>query len=240
MRNYMPHLESSLQKEISKLLTEIKSVLTASKKIKTGLDALLPRIFNVRIKAIKWIIEEERFDISEMFEEVYPQMKALQENPRLEILAENIMFSLRCNKRVVDALIGTGGFSADSFAANKAQLPIITYGQLLATLAYGIPNDETAQKIIDWVNSSLYIEFVILSAVIINDEKLIVSDKSINELAFLVADAAQEYSALATELGIFKPRLHNHFSFETLPDNTFVKEQKYLADFGITDFANNF
>ena len=138
------------------------------------------------------------------------------------------------------ALIGSGDFSEEKFASNALELPTITYGQFLATLAYGVPDDEAAQKIVDWVNASLYIEFIILSAVIINDEKLKVSEKIINELSFLIADAAQEYAAITIELGLLKPRSEIQTSFSEQVGKSFVKEQKYLADLGINDFAENF
>jgi hypothetical protein len=239
MKVYMPHLESPMKKELNKLLTEIKDGLTSGKKIKPLLDRMLPRIFNFRIKAIKWLIEVGDLDLSGMMDEIYPQLEELRQNPKLEILAENILFAVRCNKRVVRALIGTGDFSEEKFASNASELPIITYEQFLATLAYSIPDDEAAQKIVDWVNASLYIEFIILSAVIINDEKLRVTEKVINELSFLIADAAQEYSANAIELGLLK-RSENQPLFSDQVDKSFKREQKYLADLGINDFTENF
>jgi hypothetical protein len=240
MRTYMPHLESSMKRELGKLLAEIKDGLTTNKKIKPLLDSLLPRVFNFRIKAIKWLVEEGELDFSTMMDEIYPQLEELRQNPKLEILAENILFALRCNKKVVKALMGSEDFSEEKFSTSVLELPTITYNQFLATLAYSIPDDETAQKIVDWINASLYIEFIILSAVITNDKKLKVSEKIINELSFLIADAAQEYSAIAMELGFLESHFKNKDSFSEKADKSFIKEQKYLADFGINDFAENF
>jgi hypothetical protein len=240
MRAYLPHLESPMRKELGKLSAEIKDILTAGKKLKPLLDSMLPKVFNFRIKAIKWLVNEGELDLSGMMDEIYPQLEDLRQNPKLEILAENILFAVRCNERVVKELIGSGGFAEEKIASNAAELPTITYGQFLATLAYGIPGNEAVQKIVDWVNASLYIEFIILSAVIINDEKLKVPEKVINELSFLIADAAQEYSAISVELGLLKPRLESHTSFSEQADKSFIKEQKYLADLGINDLAENF
>jgi len=93
------------------------------------------------------------------------------------------------------------------------------------------------KKIADWTNASLHIEFVMLAAAIIKDEKIKVSDKTINELSFLVADAAQEYFALATEFGILKTKANQKSFSNQLFDKNFVKEQKTLADIGIEDLA---
>ena len=240
MRAYLPHLESSMKKELSKLLDEIKHGLATNKKVKPLLDKMLPRVFNFRVKAIKWLVEEGELDLSNIMDEIYPQLEDLRSNSKLEILVENILFALRCNKRVVKALIGSGEFSEERFATNAIELPAITYGQFLATLAFSVPDDEAAQKMVDWINASLYIEFIILSAVIINDEKLKVSEKVIKELSFLIANAAQEYSAIATELGLLKLHSESQISFSEQVDKSFVKEQKYLADLGINDFAEIF
>jgi hypothetical protein len=240
MRNYLPHLESPLKKEMIDIEVQIKSILTSEKKVKPSLDKLLPKIFDFRIKAIKWLLEEKNFNISEIFEEVYPQIEAIRDNPKLEILVENILFALRCNKRVINEVISSGDFPKESFVAYSAQLPTITYYQFLAALLYSIPDEDAVQKIIDWINASLYFEFMILSAVIIFDKKIKVSYKVVNELAFLIANAAQEYSAIATDLGILKTRSQKQFSFAGQIDESFVADQKYLADLGINDFAKLF
>lgn len=240
MRAFLPDLQSPMKKELGKLLSEIKHHLETNKKVKPLLDSLLPRVFNFRIKAIKWLAEAGELDLSKIMDEIYPQLEELKQNAKLEILAENILFSLRCNRRVVKALTASGVLSEKRSAINAIELPEITYEQFLATLAFSIPDDEAAQKMADWINASLYIEFIILAAVIINEEKLKVTEKVINELSFLIANAAQEYSAIAIELGLLKPRSASQTSFYDQVEKSFVKEQKDLADLGINDFAENF
>ncbi|MFH1003977.1 MAG: hypothetical protein V1781_00520 [Bacteroidota bacterium] len=167
-------------------------------------------------------------------------MKNLKKNPKLEILAENILFALRCNRKVVDAVVATVDFSKKNIGANISQLPTITYEQFISAIALGVPDGAIVQKIVDWTNSSLFIEFVTVAAVIINDEQqLKISDKVIKELAFIVADAAQEYSALATELGILKVRSTKQSFAQISFDNDFIKEQKFLADLGLDDYSKN-
>ena len=80
---------------------------------------------------------------------------------------------------------------------------------------------------------------MLVAADIIKNEKLKISDKTINELAFLIANAAQEYAALATELGILKS-LSTRKSFSNASfDSSFIKEQKQLANTGLNHFAAN-
>jgi hypothetical protein len=240
MSNQMSHLESPMKKETAKFLAEIRAILTAGKKAKPNLDAMLPNIFNYRFKAIKWLVEDGEFNFANIIDEVYPQLEEFKENPKLEILVENILFALRCNKRVVDSVISASGSNEGELEMSIAAFPEINYEQFITSIALGIPDDAIAQKLVDLTNSSLYIEFITVAAYMIHSEHLKVSDKFINELAFLIADAAQEYSAVATELGILKPRTRNQFAFSGQIDKSFVKDEKYLADLGINDFAKNF
>jgi len=237
--NLYSQLDNPLKKDIDKLSKDITNILHSGKKIQFQSVDILAQVFNLRVKAIKWLSQDCDFNYLEMLTEVSNQIEEIGENKKMEILKENILFALRCNRRIIESLFSTGEQS-ENLNIDFNQLPDISYQQLLASLAFAIPDDETAQKIVDWTNASLHIEFVMLAADIIRDEKIIVSDKSINELSFLVADAAQEYSALATEFGIIK-KTANQQSFSNQPfDKAFVNEQKKLADIGIEDFASNF
>lgn len=239
LKNHYPQLDNPLKKDVDKLLIDVKDILTSGKKIKLSINNFLKDIFSFRIKAINWLLEDGDFELSEIIDEVYPQFEELRNNPKLEVLAENILFALRCNRKVIDAVFATTNLSKENFKTNAPQLPTITYEQFISAIALGIADDLTAQKIVDWTNSSLYIEFVTFAVAIINDEQLKVSDKIINELAFLVADAAQDYSALATELGILK-LLSTRQSFTQVSfDNDFIKEQKKLANLGLDDYSQN-
>jgi hypothetical protein len=238
--NLYSQLENPLKKDLNRLSSDIKAIITSGKKVQAQSVDMLSQVFNLRIKALKWLADDKNFDYLEMLKDIFPQIEELKSNRKLEVLTENLLFALRCNQRVVESLAGTSEFSSNSFASNISQLPDITYQQFIASLAFANLDDETAQKIVDWTNASLNIEFVLVAADIIGDDKLKISDKTINELAFLVADAAQEYSALAAELGILKTRSTRQ-SFSNLPfDNSFIKEQKKLADLGLDDFASTF
>lgn len=232
-------LENPLRKDIDKLSKDISNILNANKKIQNQSVGILSQLFNLRVKAIKWLSQDNNFDYLEMLSNVTNQIEEIGENEKLEILKENILFALRCNRRVVDVLFSAGEQSK-KLNIDFNLFPDINYQQFLASLAFAIPDDETTQKIVDWTNASLHIEFVMLAADIIQVEKIKVSDKSIDELSFLVADAAQEYSALATEFGLLKTKANKHSHSNQSFDKGFLKEQKSLADIGIEDFASNF
>jgi hypothetical protein len=237
--NLYSQLDNLLKKNIDKLSKEITNILNSNKKIQRQSFDILAQLFNLRVKAIKWLSQDSNFNCLEMLSEVSNQIEEIVENKKMEILKENILFALRCNRRVIESLFSAGEQS-ENLNIDFTQLPDINYQQFLASLAFAIPDDETAQKIADWTNASLHIEFVMLAADIIRDERIKVSDKTINELSFLVADAAQEYFALASEFGILKNK-GNQKSFSNQSfDKSFVNEQKTLADIGIEEFASNF
>jgi hypothetical protein len=238
--NLYSQLENPLKKEIDKLSKEVANILlNSNKKIQDQSVDILPKLFNLRIKAIRWLSQGNNFNYLEMLSEVSNQIEEIGENKKMEILKENILFALRCNRRVIESIFSAGEQS-ESQNIDFTHLPDINYQQFLASLAFAIPDDETAQKIINWTNASLQIEFVMLAADIIRDEKIKVSDKSINELSFMVVDAAQEFFALASEFGILKNKSTKQSFSNQAFDKSFVNEQKILADIGFEDFASNF
>ena len=58
-------------------------------------------------------------------------------------------------------------------------------------------------------------------------------------MCFLIANAAQEYIVLTYEMGILHQRkLREPFIGKI--DKTFIRKQKFFANNGLSDFAENF
>jgi hypothetical protein len=238
--NLYSQLENPMKKDLDNLSNDIQAVITAGKKIQALSVDMLSQVFNLRVKALKWLANDKNFDYLEILNDIIPQIEALKSIRKLEVLTENILFALRCNQRAAASLSDVRAFSSDRFASNISNLPDITYQQFIASIAFSNLDAETSQKIIDLTNASLHIEFVMIAADIIGDDKLKISDRAINNLAFLVADAAQEYAALDAELGILKSRSPRQVYSDVSFNQSFVNEQKRLADLGLDDFAANF
>ena len=236
LRNYYPLNDDPLRKDLDRLLSDIEYTITTAEDVKASIDSTIPKVFNLRIKGIKWLFEQ-KFDLNSEFNDAYLQIEELKLDSRLEVLSENLLFAIRTNKRVIDALFISGDFSQASFEQQAPNLPILTYNQFITAIALGIPDESITQKIIDWTNSSLYIEYIALAAFIIKDEKLKVPNRIINQLAFLVANAAQDYSAIAIELGILKTRSTQTSTSQFAFDKEFVLEQKNLADLGLDSYS---
>ena len=229
--------EHPLKKEVNELSDRIRTLLAPGNKIENQPVEMLSSIFDLRIKALRWLTEDTNLDYAEMFNAIFPQIEELKSNTRLEVLADNILFALRCNQRVLESMISANELSPNTFTSNLTELPDVTYSQFISAMAFANLDDQTTQKIVDWTNASLHIEFVLFASVILGEGEVTASDKTINELAFLVADAAQEYSALATELGILKSRSTKQFLSNQAFDQDFIDEQKQLADLGLDNFV---
>lgn len=231
-------LQNPLRKELDELSKNIKTLLVSEGKIENQSARILSQVFNLRIKALKWLSADDALDYSEMLDDAFSQIEELKANERLEVLIENSLFALRCNQRVMSSIIDFSDVSPAALASSFDQFPEITYEQFIASLSFANLDNDTTRKVVGMANASLYIEFVLVAVDIISDENLNVSDTTINSLAFLIADAAQDYSAFATELGILKPRSVRSFS-SGMFDERFVKEQNEIAELGMNDWTLN-
>lgn len=237
--NLYVQLDNPLKKELDKLSKDVKEIIISSKRIGAQDMKMLEQIFNFRVKAIKWLSTIEDIDFLQMLNDTIPEIEEISSNKKLGVLSENILFALRCNQRVVESLMKNSDSEVGlGTVVNINKLPEITYSQLLAALSYAIPDDEAAQKMADWINASLHIEFVLVAADIISDDNLKVSDRIINDLAFLVADSAQLHYALAMEFGIITPISKKRQTIDNIAfDKEFIEQQKQWADCDVDDYA---
>ena len=240
MRNYLPQQESPVKKETIHFIENVKKILNSGSSIKTELDKFIPQIFNFRLLALKWLVNQPDIDVLHFMDQAFPAIESLQNNPKLQLLAENILFAMRCNNRVIknimrDGVVPTSGqLSRDLSAA-----PYTTYEQFFGALALSIPDDRGFQSIADFIHASLYIEFITVAAIIMDEERVEVADKTINDLAFIIADAAQNYFAIASQLGILNTGAKS-VSANNLIASSYLEEDQLLSNLDLSNFAANF
>lgn len=233
---YMSDPKTPLKREFNRLEGQIRSIIISGSPIKPQFDKLIPDVFNFRQKVIKWAVENQKMS----FDQIAREQNEFFENEKfklhlgLEVLHENILFATRTIKRVVEGIKSQSPVEEINLPDH---IPQITYDQFL-TLLSTLPNERFAERTFVWTNSMMLIEMVVISeGVMMDDAKLEVSDHIINTLAFIVADSAQEYTAAAMELGMVMQRVRKEpFEFGPL-DEEFVRDQQYLADIGLEDFA---
>ncbi len=223
LKSHYMELEGSLQKDIDELTAKIKNALTSQSGTKEFTEAsFLHQMSQLRTKAIEWFGTQQEFDISSANEELYEEIELLTNDKKLGVLAENIGFALRCQERVMKAILQNKDNPTLKSFENIEQTPLIFQEQLT-----------------DFLRTSLALELCLIGAALITDENLEVSEHDIDQLAFSVADLTQNYWALASALGIIKSVSTEQSLIEGDFDEEFINEQKALADLGLGEYLEN-
>jgi hypothetical protein len=190
LRSNYSRLQNPLRKDYDGMVSLATDMVVSQRKLKPQIENRLPDLFNLRLKAINWLIADSDIDLLAKLDEVSPQIEELKQNTKLDILADNILFALRANRQVVVSFMRNEDMSQEALIRNFSEQSIINYEQFEAAIAIGVPDNETATMILEWTNASLYIEFIALAATLINAERLKVATKTIHELEFLIAEAS--------------------------------------------------
>jgi len=236
LRNSMDQLDASLRRETSLFTETIKSLFHSEKDLKPQIDSLLPIVFNLRIKALKWFSNGD-LNLTELHGEVYSAFDKLIVDPRYRILGEGVQLALRRNLFVIKALLNDGAIRNPLPAESLSNLPEVNYQQFLAALTFNAP-DEIAQKFVDWINASLYIELISFCAIIIYEEHLQVSDSQVKELSVLINKAGENYLNLFIEGKFINNRSYN-LDVESEEDAELLKGMQQIMSTGNTfDFLN--
>lgn len=240
---YFDRLDNALQNEIDKVFSDIENGLKSNSDIKAFATSQMKNLFNLRMKAIGWFLEDSHLeDLSETIEECYDDFDSLSQNSKLVFFVENLKFALRANRRLIDSFVEHADSEAAANGADiekeiKAAVLKLDYEQFVTSIALGVPDEEAAQRIIDLVASSLLIEFSAISAGILIEKNINVSEEKAIQLTSLIGNAAQEYSAICHELGLFKRHKSSQPAMQF--EKSYVEEQQFLADLGLDDLVEN-
>jgi hypothetical protein len=236
MRNYLPRQQGLVRGETLGFMDGVRKIVTSGQQIRAQIKDFIPQIFSFRMLALKWIVQQPDIDFLHLIENSYPSLEALRDNSRLEILGENVLFALRCSERITGWIIE--GTTSEALTEEFEHAPA-TYEEFFSYLNDNIGDDELLRVFIAFSHTTLYIEFITVAALIISDEHIAVSDAAIDELAFLVADAAQTYSAIAKLIGIV-PKRPKAQQRDFGNDVSINDEDQLLSELGLGDFDLNF
>lgn len=232
---YFERLDHGLQSEIKKLFSEIENGLKSSSDLRAFATSQLRSIFNLRIKAIKWFLADNHLTaLGETIDGCYNDFDSLIENSKLVYFVDNLKFAMRANKRLVDSLVEHVDISSTEMEIKSSFLEI-NYDQFITSISIGIPDEESAQRIIDLVGSSLRIEFSAIAASILIEKGIDLSEEKAIQLTSVIGNAGQDYSAICHELGLFKR--HKGATTFIQPDKSYIEDQQLLADLGLDDLV---
>jgi hypothetical protein len=237
-------LEEKLKSEFDSLLLKISQSINSEQSIEVAIKTCSNEIFRLRLMALRSFLENEE-NIAELLKETFPFFEELATDKDLGVLGENVLFALRTNMKVASQLINTMDGS-EEFSNNVKNsirdLEKFSYEMLVSSIKSTSPT-ELSKPLIEWLDVSIAMEFVILSAALLKDKKVFTSPKVIDDLASTMAYASQTHYALAIEIDVLKMPLSSyHSELESIiqnPDKAYIEEQKKIADLDLKSFSKN-
>jgi len=226
--------EDKILEEANILFEKIKSELTTKPNL-TNRFGLLEELYGLRIKIISWLLEHKMFqELEEGIKHGVKLSEEIKTDKKFFYLAENIFYALKAKMNFMEAVTQDKDFMAKGASDFKLNAPT-NYSNLITVIGQQSKSKQEAQSTFDFLNSSLDIEFVLISASIAHDEKINLSENILNELSEIVVEAAQKFSGIY--FSMLQSNVTYDFSKETF-DEDFIKEQQFLADTGLEDLSN--
>jgi len=193
--------ENPLRGKFDDLLIDLRSdLLYDTAAFKKTINRRLPAIFDLRLEVLRSIAGQDMDFRRVAREEISPFFTRMKAIKRYSFLIENIETALSLNKKVLDVLGNKKPINPSELKPD--QIATISYAQFISTTYLANPVDEIARTVIDWVRCSLYIEYITLAAVVIFEEKLLITDDKIGQLSSVLGETNQAYAWLAVELNI--------------------------------------
>lgn len=148
-------------------------------------------LFSYRMQTIQCMHDHPvKIEIKEVVE----KLAFIQDNPRFEILHENVLFAVRTNFRAVKRFLGTSELDIDF--SSLSSIPQITYSDLISLFNIFAPGS-IFDKLLNLLDYSIHMELGLITSVVVCKEGLNLSDAKLHELERYVARSAQKFGACA-------------------------------------------
>lgn len=225
----VPSEDESLLNEVNECLEIIKNIINSGIPIYPKIQyEILENIFNLRVKANYWILKNN-IPLEELLNNISFK------DPRLSLLKENINFSIRNLNKISNLLSKRLTSEYEESIKNFKNIPLDYANVINVYLKTSVNNRSITM--IRFINSTIYIEFVILSALMIDNGIAHVDGNTINELSEIIVKSTHDYLAYSVELGIInlspkKVEDVHKLSLEV------IKEQHSISEEGFQNWAN--
>lgn len=236
IKEHLEEVNLPLRMKLHGLIIESSELLKREpSQLRPSLDLLISQLFDIRIQAMKWLSkDDEDINFTNLYEEIYEDIRPFISDKKYGILAENCLFALRSNFRVLSSVISQIGNAELENGIQDISEAEITYDQLKALLKSSIPLSNEFNTLINWINSSLRVEFVIFSFAIIQDSNLDIHKEMVEELSSIVVNESHEYYSLAKTMRLVQQKRVLEDENVLSPD--FINEQTNLSELGLNDF----
>jgi hypothetical protein len=192
--------DNPLKDRYERFVLDIKSDLqTTNGNLKLNIQNKFPLIFDLRLDALRVLMSKNADLLGGFSKRIQPYFEKVKAVKNYAGLAGNLLTSFLLNKAVIESLNQKTDFLTET---GKAKMPNISFDQLLAGIYFGTPNYEIASALIDWMKCSLFIEYITIATYTLYENRLLVAQDTINELANILAETNFAYAALATEFGV--------------------------------------
>jgi|GEM_PF-3557831 len=234
--SYLPNVKEGLQREVNELLISTVKSINNNEDLESTINQALPQVFDFRFKALSYFAENSLIQEVSNIESIYTDFNRELLSYEKQVLVKNVLFALRTSNRVLSKLRGHKDFNLRAIK----EFSSVSYSQFLSIIAVTIPNQKLAQNLLDFTHSSLKMELILLISKNLIDEKISVSNESIQSLSKLISDAGQDFYAFASKLG-FVQKINENLTYLNPTDpQSNLKEQKELADLGLNELVHLF
>ncbi|MCB1178798.1 MAG: hypothetical protein KDK36_14530 [Leptospiraceae bacterium] len=224
--HFRKDMDIGLNEEFESISGKVRDIILSGEKIFPKIDySLRESIFNFRIKVFNFLNMNPMSMLHEISESVYLI------DSEYETIRENILFAMRTQKKIVSSLINSVS-SQNLPVADSGSEP--TYEKTIDSILEISLNPQSQISLID---ATIYIEFVIISFIIIAEEKLKLTHDARYELEYISANYTHQYISNAFELGIMKMKSKSLHRLEPELSEEEILEQQNMADEGIEDLA---
>jgi len=219
-------LDLSFREDLQYLSKNIQRALTSNEDLNLQLRSLIPLVFNARIKMIHWVFQNDQIDLSGELKDAYTRLASLRSNTTITPLIDRILLALDQHAPLIHSL------ESRMCIEPGIEFPIITYNQFATSMALA-PSD-AGEKILQWIDASLYFELIILCASEIDQYNINTAPEKIVKLTFLLNYYHNTFIALSVEGGLMNENTETAESEEGLQQAMY----RLAEEGGSFDFLN--
>lgn len=192
----------------------------------------IDEIFSIRIQSINWQRKNSETPINDWDALILHQDTI---TPSKALLVDNLLFAMRVAQRALrDMAAGSSNPVPGPSPQAPENLPEIDFQQFIGFVYLSTP-DSLVQPIVDLFTASLRIEFAINVAYVLEAEHLTPENTQLEDLATFVAEAGQEFGAVARELQAKRPSRRINGD---QPSTDVLEENQLLAELDLQTLSD--
>ncbi len=186
---------SKMDHELEKM---VKQYILTRKDIQTFFQPRIEKLFDFRISSLNWLVKNQ-IPVTQLVKDLENALIQFKQNNTYSFLYQNIIYALQANIEGINHLMPTQQTVTQHPIQKWQPLPKLSIKEHLNLMHFMIqPLDVDLYE--QWLIASLQIEFVILVAVFLSEQKLILNSLKINELSFFLIVATKQFKTISQKM----------------------------------------